>query len=629
MAFLVPQLPPARRPPRRARPHTRCDAAPRAPRRAAAGGAARCARLSPRAHAVRLVRLARRGDIGALDAAVADSVADGFVLNAVNYTMLAHAKIAAGDAAGALALLREMRAAGVRPRNATLRTGLRAVGRDAADVRWLLEWYREEGEDGGEVKSWNMALALLARRCAEGDGASPAAVAAWEEMWAICRTMLVSGGRPAEDGTVRVPPVDVYTLNTMLAACRRRNDVDGALGIFGRMRVGRTVRPDIVSYNTVLALLVGGAVRDPAAGAGKLLALLLLLQRRAAAGAVVPDRIMHTLLLQVVTCRHRDVALPALAVEPGGGGPARGIGDRLGATLARLGWREGPAGAGFEEGRGPGGDLPARRAPPEPRSPYSERARRLIRRLWRNVPPDMPLDQRYYNTLIAAFARVGDTPGAVLALREMRKRDGLDADLYTYNALLSAAGRAADVSLATRLLATLQRHRRYAPDAFSYSAALTACRRDVKASTGVLQDAVASGLACTPPMLNAALQCYGGDIQTALDVWLAWRSSDVFSAAAGDLQVYRALMRSAGMAGQPDAALRLLLAGKRRGEVDPATSLGMFGAFTRGMREGGQTRKVRRNILSSQYLAHLRLECRAFDNAERSALPVERVRIRW
>lgn len=624
-------------------------------------------------HAARLTQLSRLGDVRGLDAAVAAAQRDGFVLNVVNYTSMAHAHVVARSPKGVFSVLEEMRAAGVAPRNATVRVGIRGVtlgGLDArAKVRWLLEWWQEEGAEDGAGYAWNMALSALGRRFAQQQprlgewkhgkprqGAGPGgkweapvdeeAEDAWREIMDWYALMREAGGIPDKDGIARVPQVETYTENIVLSLCRRRNDIPTALAVFGRMCAGYGAAPDLVSYNTLLAMLVDDALAELESGP-RLVAFVSLLKRRMARERIRPDVIMCTLLLQVITCRHRDLTPGIFGADVSRAREAYNREAEVGlAGVKNLVNRK------LQQLRGMQDETDSLRRPeiaatpiPEDnedaeveavpsaelllRSSSSKHAGRLIRNLWRSLPAEKVNDIRFFNTLIAAFARVGDTPGAVLALRDMRQKCGLDADLYTYNALLSAAGHGGDVKLALRLLQTLKKHRSYAPDAFSYSAALAACRSDVEESERVLDDAVATGICITPPILNAALLCYGGEVDRAVRVWNSWRSLDTHREAASDMQVYRALLRSAGMAGKPDAALKLLFAGKKNGELEPAVTQGLYGAFMRGLREGGQVRRVRESVIANQYLRHLQLECRAFDRSENDNMSVERVRIRW
>ena len=103
---------------------------------------------SPHSIVARMTHLARVRDLPALDAFVAASAARGFVLNAVNYTLLANARLSAGDAPGARRVVDDMRAASVPPTNGTMRTSLRC----ADDVVGVADWFRDEGGEDGEAK---------------------------------------------------------------------------------------------------------------------------------------------------------------------------------------------------------------------------------------------------------------------------------------------------------------------------------------------------------------------------------------------------------------------------------------------------------------------------------------------
>lgn len=633
------------------------------PRRAR-HGSMRKARQAPGVHARRIARLARIGDLPVLEAAIATARADGFVLGAVNYTSIANAHVVSGKRSSARKVLREMRGAGVHPTNGTIRVGFKAV-ECVGDVMELLEWFRTDAEEGAEAKTWNMGLACLTKFCnkqkqddesrsvrardgdvvtQENSTAEQPDVendAAWAAMRLVFAMMNEVGARASATGESinhcgaadcnAVPAPDVYTYNAMLKACRIRGDTASAFGLFARACATRHagVLVDTVSCNTLLGICLAGAGRNDE-GAVRLMLLLRKLDRWVENGVFQPDMITRTLLLQVVTCRHREL-LPSPdnaesthdnSLLPSGGFKGAISVSRILAKPLNLGGQP-------RHAVGTGTDSLLSKWVPPTRSQYSLRAGRLIHGMWRSLPHERA-DKHYYNTLIASFARVGDTSNAVRALREMRELHHFDADLYTYNSLLSAAGRTGDVKLANRLLAGLRRNRKYGPDSFSYSAALSACRCGfVLESEKLLSAAVAEGVPVSPPMLNAALQSYGGDIAAALAQWRKWRLMDLFSSAASDLQVYRALLRVAGISGRPDQALRVLLAGKRMKELDPATAPGLFGAFARGMREGGQQDRVRGNLISNQYLGHLRLECRVFDKSLEPDLSIERVRIKW
>lgn len=382
------------------------------------------------------------------------------------------------------------------------------------------------------------------------------------------------------------------------------------------------MRPDVVTYNIVLGFLIDQAAQRRDFGS-RVVAALRLLQRRGGTHPFQPDVVMHVLLLRAVTVCHRDLGLTARTETP------LTVADRFSRSLQKLGLAsapveavEGDVGAADEGGLSKV-DTSART------SVYAISASRLLRGLWTEAKATVPLDARYYNTLIAAFARAGNSAGALSALREMREKEGVDPDLYTFNALLSAASHAGDVAFALRLLESLKRSRQFSADVHSYSAALSACRNDVASSKKVLAEAISSGLPLSPAVLNAALQCYGGDVERSIEAWVEWRGIPDLSEAVGHVEVYRGLMRSAGMAGRPDVGLKVLISGRKRGEVNPATAEGLFGAFTRGMHETDQARSVRSNLILNQYLEHLRLECRAFSESSKRSLPFERVRIKW
>jgi pentatricopeptide repeat protein len=258
--------------------------------------------------------------------------------------------------------------------------------------------------------------------------------------------------------------------------------------------------------------------------------------------------------------------------------------------------------------------------------PRSHHGSKLVRSIWRCLP--VRPDRSFYNTLIAAFGHVGDLPSALETLREMTSRHKIQPDLRTYNALIAAAARQGnDVELVNHLLHKVKSSESFSPDEYTYCAAISAQGGDKEGCARLLADAVESGVTCCPPMLNAALAAYGTDIDGAIEQWRKWRASKPYACAAGNLQVYHALLRVAGAAGRPDAALRILFAGKRNNELEPSTNKGLFGTFMKGAREGGQVEKLRSNFLMNQYMTHLRLECRAF--TKKPDLLVERVRIRW
>jgi pentatricopeptide repeat protein len=577
----------------------------------------------PKVHSDRIVRLARIGDLQALDVAVAAALADGFVMLAPNWTTIANAKAVKGDLDGAKRALDGMREAHVPPTNATFRVAIKAA-RSQSDIWAAVEWFRDCACEAAERKSYNMALSALTKMEAI-DGNRARDDDCGDAVSRVFALMLSAGSR--DGGTVA--RADCYSFNTVLHCWRQRRRltqgnlrehslrhssglltsceiIRQAFGVFGKMRLHPLTVPDICTYNTILALCVeavgnekngdesGGAGRNAAhrQASLRLLSFLRAMPSSMEWYGVEADNVTFTLLLKAITCQHKQM-VPVAEYE-GERGEGNGTAQATSSSL-------------------------------RPLNAYSSNASRLIRKLWRSVP--WRLDIRSYNTIIASFAKVGDVQMAVFAFQQMTQRDVISADRYTYNALLSAAGSSGDLALARRIIANLKDHRRLNPDAFSFSAALVACGENVTASIELLDEAIQCGVVCTAPMLNAALKTHGADLNAALTRWQSWRKSAQYSNAARDIQVYRALLRAAGVAGRPESALRIIFAGKKASEIDPTVDVGLFGSFVRGMREGGQLKRVRHNIFANTYLKHLRLECRAFGRL--SSLPVERIVVRW
>lgn len=561
-----------------------------------------------RLHSERIARIARLGDIPSLDAAVAAALADGCVLNAVNRTTLANARATAGDLDGAAKVLHQMRHDGVRPTNATLRVAIKAARSNAEIIEALL-WFESDGSEPAEIKSWNMALRKLAHSHGEANGSQTQLLSSpfyelqgddkdGRSMSYVLRVMLERG---SNNGNVPIP--DTYSFNSVIDGWRRRQNLQNAFGVFGHMRVrAGAARPDVVTFNTLLALCIDNQNNENAEyqlATTVLSNFIAAMPRCMRCHKVEPDLITHTLLLQAIACSQKgtDFISGTIQRRDRWFTPQNGS-DRFRSHSYVTSFRT----------------MARRRA-----------SSQIIRLLWDGVP-GRP-DRRYFNSLIAAFARVGDLKGAITALTRMSKHHNFDPDLYTFNSMISAASRGGDADLACKLLFKLKRHKKYLPDAFSYTGAIRACRNDPKRAVALLEDAEQSGIRATAPMLNAALLSHGSDIDGALRCWRIWRSSGNFASVVGNVQVYRALLRVAGVSGKPDMALRILHAGRRTNELESSKTPGLFTAFSRGLREGGMTQKMETNLICKQYLQHLQLECRTFKRM--SCLPVEFIRIRY
>jgi pentatricopeptide repeat protein len=521
-----------------------------------------------RAHSKRIARFAKIGDLAALRKAVEHAEADGVVFNFINYTAIAHGYAVAGQQDSVMQIFRTMRAKGARPSNATLAVAARGL-RNLDWLMWTLQWFAAESGEPGDVMSWNKILHLIARDV-EKDRDGRKMMQAFEFMR--------RGGVPG--GPIPLP--DTFSFNSVIDGWRRRQNVRSALAIYARMMLHPNATPDVVTYNSLLSLFLHNISRSETAYEDSLglLNYIDALPQKLLDHNVQPDIIMHTLLLKVIVCQHKSPTVQKW-----------GSSTTISSNIS-----------------------------------HSHRGSTLVRSIWRSLPARP--DRSFYNTLIAAFGQVGDLQSALETLREMTKRHKIQPDLRTYNALIAAAARQGnDVDLVNHLFREVKRSDSFSPDEYTYCAAISAHAGDIEGCTKLLADAVESGVTCCPPMLNAALAAYGVDIDGALEQWRLWRLSKPYASAAGNLQVYHALLRVAGAAGRPDAALRVLFAGKRNHELEPSTNKGLFGSFMKGAREGGQVERLRSNFLMKQYTSHLRLECRAFTN--KPELFVEKVRIRW
>lgn len=194
-----------------------------------------------------------------MDRAAAAAVAEGFELNAVNYTVLAHGYVVAGDAEGCFAVLERMRRLGVPPTNVTVRVavkacGVRGKGGSARTMRAVLDWFGGCGAEAAEVRTWNMAIGAIGR--AGGVGAMVEALFGMVDRGAV-------GGR--------VPLPDAYSFNICISALGRARMPHLAFALFGRMIAARRVTgaaPDVVTYNCLLeAAATANVFPVPSSGA--------------------------------------------------------------------------------------------------------------------------------------------------------------------------------------------------------------------------------------------------------------------------------------------------------------------------------------------------------------------------
>lgn len=571
------------------------------------GGRNRISRA--RLHSERIARIARIGDLPSLDAVVAAAIADGVVLNAVNRTTLANARATAGDLHGARKELQQMRMAGDKPTNVTLRVAIK-IAQSSAEIVQLLEWFRENASEPAEVKSWNMALKKMAGARNSTDRKPThkhpeyfhdleSGNQSASDMMRVLHLMLRHG---CENGTV--PKPDSYSFNSVMEGWRRCRDTQMAFSVFGLMRVSplTAARPDVISFNTLLALCIERLHHqdsDFSRARSVLSRFISAMPRCMKCHKVKPDLVTHSLLLQALAHVHKR-----------SGDMVRSISSSEAIDLSQSRSLE-----SF-----------LHKVPPQPPlRPRIQTKLHVVRALWRSAP--VSRDKLFYNSLIAAFSRLGDLRGAVAALKAMSRSGNLEPDLCTYNSIMSGAAVVGNTELASTLLSTLKCHKKYFPDSFSFTSAITAYRNNPQQALKLLEDARQCGVPVTAPLLNAVLMSHDNDINAALRLWRGWRSTAGFPVVARDVQVYRALLRIAGIAGQPREALRIVHAGRKSGELEPSSTPGLFTAFEKGLREGNMTEKVESNLISCQYMQHLRLECRAFKAP--SCLPIERVRIRF
>lgn len=524
----------------------------------------------PRSMSTRLAEASKKGDIAAIARTVAKARLDGIELNTVNYTAVANAYVMKADTNSLRFVLSEMRSKSVRPSNVTLRVMAKAK-LSPKELFEILEWFYTDGDEPGDCRTWNIMLKAIVRR--KGKESATFGARAFELM----RRHGVPGGA--------APLPDVCTYNTLLEAYRGRGYLRKGLDLFARLRVDKNVIPDTVTYNTLLCLCLQSArssdKKTHMLAIHTLVAILRSMSDAFARYHLQCTVRLATIMLYLVTEWHEAPLLGECVLED------------------------------YEVSL---------------RKKNNNRARRLIEHI--RDESGQNGDLRFCNALISAYQRIGDSKGALSATQDTIDQHHLQPDLYTMNSLIAVAALNGDIDLAQRLMKKIQANPRWPLNAVSYTALLSACWSDVEVADRILEDAISNGVECTPAMLNASLICQGQDITSALERWRGWQKHAAYGSAARHLDVYRGLLRVAGLSGRPDMALRIVFAGTKAGALKPDVDEGLFKAFRRGLREGGHETEVMNNLISRQYVAHLRLQCRVFETGKESR-KMERLRIRW
>lgn len=171
--------------------------------------------------------------------AIQSAVSDGFVLNAVNYTIIADAHATHGNPARVFDVFSRMREEGVAPTNVTLRIAIKAcenwklAHNSIEAMMTMLEWVSHISL-GCETKTWNLALRTLVRK-----GAFVQALDVFSWM------------RKGHTRRPLVPAATNCSYNVCLLALGKQGRLEEALHLFGELLVSDEP-PDVITYNTLL-----------------------------------------------------------------------------------------------------------------------------------------------------------------------------------------------------------------------------------------------------------------------------------------------------------------------------------------------------------------------------------------
>lgn len=174
-----------------------------------------------------------------MQSAVRYALAQGFTLNAVNYTTIANAHATHGDPSRVFNVLTCMRDDNVAPTDASLSVALKACDAWAVPhssqeaLMAMLKWMAKDGI-APKTRTWNMALRTLVRK---GGVLQAMQILDW----------MTRGGV----GRERVPRSNACSFNTCMLALGRQGRFLEAVQLFGRLlRSG--IEADVVSYNILL-----------------------------------------------------------------------------------------------------------------------------------------------------------------------------------------------------------------------------------------------------------------------------------------------------------------------------------------------------------------------------------------
>lgn len=182
--------------------------------------------------------------------AVQNAVSDGFVLNAINYTIIADAHATHGNPARVFDVFSRMRGEGVVPTNVTMRIAIKACESwDLAHssieaIMTMLEWVSHVGLDC-EIRTWNLALRTLVRK---GAFTQAFIVFSWMRKGHMRRPL--------------VPAATNCSYNLCLLALGKQGQLEQAVHLFGQLLVSGEP-PDVITYNTLLELAISAKRMPP------------------------------------------------------------------------------------------------------------------------------------------------------------------------------------------------------------------------------------------------------------------------------------------------------------------------------------------------------------------------------
>lgn len=204
----------------------------------------------------------RNANLPALAAAVREAEADGFRLNVVNYTAIAHAQLVAGHPQQTFHVLDDMRHKGVLPNNVTLRVAARAAAAwrkqpNIARISLLhtLRWTAVAAveTESPDAKTWNLVMRNLVRL--RQYDAVPLVF-----NWMLTgKVFLNDGHKDNQLESQNIPKPNSWSCNTCILAYCKMGMVKEAYKLFAKMIVARNSmpKPDLVTYHTLLELALG------------------------------------------------------------------------------------------------------------------------------------------------------------------------------------------------------------------------------------------------------------------------------------------------------------------------------------------------------------------------------------